>query len=62
MDGRVLRLSYSVPFDEISQEFYLYDLGGIAVAAGGAAGLFIGVSLFQVISWLLCIKQKEDTF
>ena len=60
MDGRVIHLSYSVPFDEVSQEFYLYNFGGILVAMGGAAGLFIGLSLFQAMSWLLYLRMKKE--
>ena len=63
MDGRVIHLSYSAPFDVVSQEFYLYSFGGILVAIGGAAGLFIGLSLFQAGSWLLYfrVRNEEET-
>ena len=56
----MIHLSYSAPFDVVSQEFYLYSFGGILVAIGGAAGLFIGLSLFQAGSWLLYFRVRNE--
>ena len=53
LDADVLYLAFSLPFDELSEEYMIYNFGRIAAATGGAAGLFLGVSLFQIISWII---------
>ena len=60
LDAHVIYLAFSLPFDEISQEYMVYNFGRIAAAVGGAAGLFLGVSLFQIVSWIIDASLGRD--
>ena len=53
VDGNILYLTFLSPFDEVSREYYIYNFGRIAAAVGGAAMLLLGISLFQVMAWII---------
>lgn len=59
MNSRAFYVAFASSFDLESREYLLFDFARITAAVGGAMGLFLGVSLFQVrFQNFLCYCQK----
>ena len=48
MESRAFCVAFASSFDLDTREYLLFDFARITAAVGGAMGLFLGVSLFQV--------------
>ena len=46
--SRAFCIAFASSFDLDTREYLLFDFARITAAVGGAMGLFLGVSLFQV--------------
>lgn len=52
-------VSYWTAFEDIQEEYLLYDFGAIVAAVGGALGLFLGISFFGIGSQFLDYVSKQ---